>query len=51
LPEVDIRLVEQWILAGAIDDSAGSGAVNGDDAGAAPVATAVTIAPDDARPP
>ena len=47
LPEADIRLVEQWILDGAVDDRAQPV----DDASAVPVATPITIGSDAASPP
>ena len=47
LPEADIRLVEQWILDGAVDGRAQPA----DDASAVPVATPITIGSDAASRP
>jgi hypothetical protein len=55
LPEVDIRLIETWILDGAIDDRAvavaGEGGGGGESAAVAPAATVHLQVPPDAQAP
>jgi hypothetical protein len=55
LPEVDIRLIETWILDGAIDDRAvavaGEGGGGGESAAVAPAATVDLQVPPDAQAP